>query len=224
MTGGRTFTAAAILCVLFIAILSPGASAHTQETMNVILIDTESRPGNITDPSFVQGNALVFRMRDSTENASMQVHIDSNQNGVFNETVDNSSGQLTYACELDENGSLVNQDCAVSYMFEFLNYTVGNYSYQVERAINGTIVEVWNYSIALHEDVHEEPGTPSVGDCFGSGCDDSSEIQTEAGDSLNNLEVLLRIIMIVAALGSFMLVLSIRGERKISSQPHHEEE
>ena len=73
-----------VLVVFFtLFFLMPSASAHEQETLNVILIDDEVRPGNVTDTAFVEGNGIVFRMRDSTENASMQIRIDLNQDGVF---------------------------------------------------------------------------------------------------------------------------------------------
>ena len=75
------FKALGVFFALFL--LTPSVSAHEQETLNVILVSDEIRPGNVTDTAFVEGNGIVFRMRDSTENASMQIRIDLNQDGVL---------------------------------------------------------------------------------------------------------------------------------------------
>ena len=173
------FKALGLFFVLFI--LTPSVSAHEQETLNVILVQDEVRPGNVTDTAFVEGNGIVFRMRDSTENTSMQVRIDLNQDGVFESNGDNFSIWLTRSCALDENG---------------------------------TLVDVWNYSLIVHPDVHEELGQPSIGDCFGAGCEEESDDDVEEEEhSLRTTENALYVVMVFASLGAFMLILSIRNER-----------
>ena len=52
---------------LALILLSPSVYAHEQETLNVILVEEEARPGNVSDSAFVEGNGIVFRMRDNTE-------------------------------------------------------------------------------------------------------------------------------------------------------------
>ena len=74
MRGTRWLAPLAVF--MTVVLLSPSACAHEQEILNVILVEDESRPGNVTDSAFVEGNGLVFRMRDDTANASMQVRID----------------------------------------------------------------------------------------------------------------------------------------------------
>ncbi len=203
-----------VLVVFFtLFFLMPSASAHEQETLNVILIDDEVRPGNVTDTAFVEGNGIVFRMRDSTENASMQIRIDLNQDGVFGGDGDNMSVWLTRSCTLDENGTLVDESCAVSHALVFGNSSAGTYAYQVERVVNNSTTDVWNHSVIVHRDIHEEPGQPSIGDCFGAGCDEVISIDEELEQSLSSTEVALYAVMVFAALGIFMLVLSIRNER-----------
>ena len=97
-----------LLLSLCLLLMAPTASAHEQETLNIILVEDNVRPGNVTDQTFVESNGLVFRMRDNTENVSMRVLIDLNIDGLFNGTLDNVSSWLTRSCELDGNGSLVN--------------------------------------------------------------------------------------------------------------------
>lgn len=203
-----------VLVVFFtLFFLMPPASAHEQETLNVILVSDEVRPGNVTDTAFVEGNGIVFRMRDSTENASMQIRIDLNQDGVFGGDGDNMSVWLTRSCTLDENGTLVDESCAVSHALVFGNSSAGTYAYQVERVVNNSTTDVWNHSVIVHQDIHEEPGQPSIGDCFGAGCDDAVSDDEQVEQSLITTENTLYAVMVFAALGIFMLALSIRNER-----------
>ena len=205
------FKALGVFFALFL--LTPSVSAHEQETLNVILVSDEIRPGNVTDTAFVEGNGIVFRMRDSTENASMQIRIDLNQDGVFGGDGDNISVWLTRSCTLDENGTLVDESCAVSHALVFGNSSAGTYAYQVERVVNNSTTDVWNHSVIVHQDIHEEPGQPSIGDCFGAGCDDAVSDDEQVKQSLITTENTLYAVMVFAVLGIFMLAISIRNDR-----------
>jgi len=146
---------------------SPAVQAHEQKTLAVILLDDGIPSGNITDPTFVQGNAVWFRMEDSTNNTSMVVQLDLDQDGVFNASNDFESGALVNACELDENGTLVDESCAVSATYAFpANASTGTYTFWIHRTHNES-EERWEYHIVVHEDVHVEEGDgPSPGDCL----------------------------------------------------------
>jgi len=211
MGRSRWFTVLGVFLTLIL--LAPSAIAHEQETFNVILVEDEVRPGNVTDTALVEGNGIVFRMSDTTENTSMQIRIDLDQDGTFDGVGDNVSVWLTHSCALDENGSLVDDSCAVSHGYVFGNDSVGTYFYQVERVVDNSTTDVWNYSILVHPDVHEEPGQPNIGDCFGAGCDEDMSVGKEEDSSRTDVESLLYAIMAIASLGIFMLVLSIRKER-----------
>ena len=208
---------AVLATFLALILLSPSVYAHEQEILNVILVEEEARPGNVSDSAFVEGNGIVFRMRDNTENASMQIRIDLNQDGVFNGSEDNVSVWLTRSCSLDENGSLIDENCAVSHQIIFGNTSQGVYDYQIERMIENSTSEVWNYSIQVWPDIHEEPGQPTVGDCFGAGCDEESDVGDEVQQTSDSIEAKLSAVMAMAALGIFMMVLSIRKERRIKN-------
>ena len=207
---GRPVTLAVFLAVI---LLSPSVYAHEQEILNVILVEDEARPGNVSDSAFVEGNGLVFRMRDNTANASMQIRIDLDQDGLFNGSEDNVSVWLTRSCSLDENGSLVDENCAVSHQIIFGNTSQGVYDYQIERMVENSTSEVWNYSIQVWPDIHEEPGQPSIGDCFGANCEEGGDTNAAADDSSLSLESMLYVTMALATLGIIMLVMSIRKER-----------
>jgi len=210
-----------LVIALFATAMLSGVSAHEQETYNVIVVADGPMPANITDSGFVQGNAVVFRMKDTTENASIRITIDTDLDGVFNESLDNTSAWLVETCALTENGTLADEDCVVSHMYAFdLNATTGDYAYRYERAVNGTVVSSQNLTITLQKDVHEEPGVPGMGDCFGIGCEEEVDVQTD--DNENNAVIIA--VMIGAIIGIIGLSVSIIKESKEAEQMLKEEE
>ena len=220
MGRGQSLVLAGLLVV--VSLFAPASLGHTQQTLTVILTDEGVVAGNITDPAFVQGNIAWFRMEDSTDNTSMVVRVDVDMDGVFNASNDFESPMLTNTCELDENGSLVEETCAVSSKYAFdMNASVGTYQFWVHRTHNGTET-VWNHSIMVHKDVHEEDG-PSPGDCFGIGCE-SNEGQTgsatENASSTTDQSMVI-VLGIVSLVGMLALTMSIRQER-MEAETHTE--
>ena len=208
--------------LVVVSLFAPASLGHTQQTLTVILTDEGVVAGNITDPAFVQGNIAWFRMEDSTDNTSMVVRVDVDMDGVFNASNDFESPMLTNTCELDENGSLVDETCAVSSKYAFdMNASVGTYQFWVHRTHNGTET-VWNHSIMVHKDVHEEDG-PSPGDCFGIGCESN---EGQAGSATENAssntdQSMVIVLGIVSLVGMLALTMSIRQER-MEAETHTE--
>ena len=195
----------------------PLTAAHEQKTLTVILLDDGVASGNISDPTFVQGNALWFRMEDSTNNTTMVVRLDQNLDGAFNASEDYESGVLVNECELDENGSLVDENCPESATYNFsLSAQVGEYLFWIVRNHNGT-EEVWNNSIFLHKDVHEEDG-PAPGDCFGLGCEDDGATNTTMDGSQASEGDPVVLLAIIAFVGMIAPSLSILKERREEDQ------
>ena len=216
----RSGVCVAMIGSLLLAILlSPAVVAHEQKTLTVILTDEGVVAGNVTDLAFVQGNSVWFRMEDSTNNTTMVVQIDTNLDGVFNASDDFDSGELVNACELDENGSLVDETCAVSATHQFMqNATVGTYLFWVHRNHNGSQT-VWNHSITVNKDVHEEEG-PSAGDCFGVGCDvdDEEQVDEVEASSVTDSPMIL-VLAAISLIGMVALTISIATERKEDETP-----
>lgn len=203
-----------------VSLFAPASLGHTQQTLTVILTDEGVVAGNITDPAFVQGNIAWFRMEDSTDNTSMVVRVDVDMDGVFNASNDFESPTLTNTCELDENGSLVDETCAVSSKYAFdMNASVGTYQFWVHRTHNGTET-IWNHSIMVHKDVHEEDG-PSPGDCFGIGCEnDGAQAGGTTGTANSTTDQSMVIVLgVVSLVGMLALTMSIRQER-IEAEAH----
>jgi hypothetical protein len=70
---------------------------------------------------------------------------------------------------------------------------------------------VWNHSITVNKDVHEEDG-PSPGDCFGVGCDVDDEQDASAGENSSDVS-LIPVLAVTSLVGMVALALSIRKER-----------
>ena len=212
----RRVVAVLVLSLLLVGmVLVPTGQAHEQKTLTVIMLEDGIASGNITDPSFVQGNAVWFHMEDSTENTTMRVRLDLDMDGVYDAENDTESGDLVNECELDENGTLVDDACAVSFTHPFAaNTTVGNYTIWILRTHNGT-EETWTYFITVHEDVHvEDGGGPAPGDCFGLGCEDEEEeASTVAEPTSSDQQSELILLSLIALVGMVSMLLSIRKER-----------
>ena len=206
----------AVVGLLVLVLLAPASQAHEQKTLSVILTEDGVVSGNITDPSFLQGNAVWFQMHDDTNNTTMTVRLDVNLDGVFNATDDFDSGEMVDECELDENGSLVDESCIVSAIYAFdMNATVDTYAFWVIRTHNGTET-MWNHSIIVHKDVHEEDG-PSPGDCFGIGCP-TDEVEDESSEIVEDGQRSAMVLLALASLvGMIALTLSILKEQNEGS-------
>jgi len=210
----------AFLAVVLLLGLSVGhCQAHEQKTLTVIVNDAGAINGNVSDAAFVQGNALWFRMEDTRTNATMTVHFDTDMDGAYNASVDYTSSQLTNTCELDENGTKVDEVCFTSATYVVpANATVGNHTYWIVQSFNGTNTTRM-YTVVVHEDVHVEDG-PTAGDCFGVGCEDENAAPTtvagvQSDDGVNTEELVI-LLALLATVGTVALTMSIFHERKAS--------
>jgi hypothetical protein len=209
---GNRWSTLTVAGLLLLVLLSPTTQAHEQKTLTVILAENGVVSGNITDPSFVQGNAVWFQMHDDSNNTTMTVRLDVNLDGVFNASDDFDSGTLVDECELDENGSLVDDACIVSAIYAFdQNATVDTYVFWVIRTHNGTET-MWNHSIAVHKDVHVEEG-PTPGDCFGVGCPSDDEDRGGAAVVEESDTSAVMILALISLVGMIALTLSILKEQ-----------
>lgn len=223
---GKEWVGVAVAALLVAVLASSPVHAHEQQTLTIILSDEGAVVGNISDPAFVQGNAVWFKMHDTTENATMQIGIDLDGDGFLNVTEDFISSTLVESCELDENGSLVDETCEVSALYAFpTNATVGTYQYWVMRDVNNVTTN-WTYEIQLFEDIHDDGG-PSPGDCFGAGCDDglldTSGDEDVVEDGLSR-DDLVKLTAVIAGVAIVFLTLSIVGERNVEHKPKRFEE
>ena len=222
----RARAAVIALLLVWTPLLASPVIAHEQKIRTVILLHEGIVGGNISDPVFVQGNALWFRMEDSTENTSMVVQLDVDQDGAYNATNDFHSGTLVNACPLDENGSLIDASCQVSATFSFAaNATVGEYTIWLFINVSGQET-VQKYTVMVFEDVHTDTSNgPGIGDCFGAAC--QNDDLTTAGQATDgDGRAVYLLLATIGLLGMVALINSIAKERRLKAPPSlaHEEE
>ena len=95
---------AATLCLVMLA--SP-VVGHELQIYTVIVNSEGGQPADIPNGTLKEGDSVWFWMKDTTENATLVILIEK-------DGATGSSGDLVFECELDENGSKVNEDCNTS--------------------------------------------------------------------------------------------------------------
>ncbi len=200
--------------LIMIILLPMNVSGHTPEIITSNLSKDGPLPSNITESTeFFEGDSVYFRMGDSGENVTMRVAIDIDSDGTFNQSNDVFSNWLNFSCELNENGTAtLDENCSISFIHEFsANNSSGIYYYQVERRIEENYTNSWINTIYVGRDIHIEDGGPSIGDCFGAGCDTATDaVNTDS--SSNELDIV-KILILISAIGVIGLSISIIRER-----------
>ena len=129
------------------------ASAHEPNTFTIIVGEDEPIPNNVTGQVLFTNDSVWFRNVDSRENITHQIRLDIDGDGMFNGTEDISSGELYSSCELDENGTKVNEECEVIYKVLF-NETTGLISgiFHYEDVRSDGVV--YTGRLVVNKDVH----------------------------------------------------------------------
>ena len=78
--------------------------------------------------------------------------------------------------------------------------------------VNNSRTNVWINSIFVGIDVHEEGGLPSVGDCFGAGCEEDITQSSENTDE--GYDKYIPLLMVVSAIGLLGVAISMITEEK----------
>ena len=104
-----------LICgMIFLLILSPYASAHEAKNYSFILRDDASSTNSVNSGILVETDSIFFINVDNREGANHRVLIDADNDGNFSGIDDLSTKWLFGSCELDDNGSKVNEDCMVT--------------------------------------------------------------------------------------------------------------
>ena len=160
--------------LLLMALLAPPVEADGDVPFTVILKAEGPVPANAT----IEHNiSILWINTDSTENVTHRILLDADGDGIFNGSADIDSGELQAECEQDENGTLLDEDCSVSFELTFNGtLTNGTFAY-LDRPSSGTMhygnitVEAHGHGeegedgAHAHDDSHphddEEPSTES---------------------------------------------------------------
>ena len=144
--------------------LSPVVSAHEPKEYTILLTQEGTTPRTIPNDVLVQADFLFFMNVDNREEASHRIQFDADGDGLFNGSDDFSTNWLHGSCELDENGSKVNESCMVTEAILLgpqNGLLPGTIQLRHQIMSNSNLSEE-NLSVTFMEDVHNQP-IPEVG-------------------------------------------------------------
>ena len=156
--------ALAFASFLLASFLSPVVSAHEPKEYTILLTQEGTTPQNIPDDVLVQTDFLFFMNVDEREGVSHRIQFDADGDGLFNGSDDFSTNWLSESCDLDENGSKVDESCMVTEAILLgpeNGLLPGTIQLQHQIMSNSSISEE-NFSVTFREDVHNQPNPQAV--------------------------------------------------------------
>ena len=156
--------ALAFASLLLASFLSPVVSAHEPKEYTILLTQEGTTPQTIPDDVLVQTDFLFFMNVDEREGVSHRIQFDADGDGLFNGSDDFSTNWLSDSCDLDENGSKVDESCMVTEAILLgpeNGLLPGTIQLQHQIMSNSSISEE-NFSVTFREDVHNQPNPEVV--------------------------------------------------------------
>ena len=160
--------ALAFTSFLLASFLSPVACAHESKEYTILLTQEGTTPQAIPDDVLVQTDFLFFVNVDDREGVRHRIQFDADDDGLFNGSDDFSSYWLSGSCDLNENGSKVDESCMVSEAI-LLGPENGLLPGTIQlrhQIMNNSALSEENLSVTFMEDVHNHPnseiGPPQV--------------------------------------------------------------
>ena len=144
---------------LLASLLSPVVSAHEPKEYTILLTQEGTTPQTIPDDVLVQTDFLFFMNVDERGGVSHRIQFDADGDGLFNGSDDFSTNWLSGSCDLDENGSKVDESCMVTEAILLgpeNGLLPGTIQLQHQIMRNSSISE-GNLSVTFREDVHNQP-------------------------------------------------------------------
>ena len=156
--------ALAFASFLLTSFLSPVISAHEPKEYTILLTQEGTTPQTIPDDVLVQTDFLFFMNVDERGGVSHRIQFDADGDDLFNGSDDFSTNWLRGSCDLDENGSKVDESCMVTEAILLgpeNGLLPGTIQLQHQIMRNSSISE-WNLSVTFREDVHNQPNPQVV--------------------------------------------------------------
>ena len=137
-----------LVIALGMVLLAAPVASHELVIYTVIVNDEGPQPADIPETALKVGDSVWFWMEDSTENMSLVIELSKDGASARSPTLVNE-------CELDENASLVDENCKNRFDFKFQgNDSIGLWNVSYMKSVNGTLTETLYGSITINEDVH----------------------------------------------------------------------
>ena len=153
-----------VTSILLASFLSSVVSAHEPKEYTILLTHEGTTPQIIPDDVLVQTDFLFFMNVDDREGVSHRIQFDADGDGLFNGSDDFSSNWLSGSCDLDENGSKVDDSCMVTEAI-LLGPENGLLPGTIQlrhQIMNNSHISEENLSVTFMLDVHDQPN-PEVG-------------------------------------------------------------
>ncbi|MGB1438027.1 MAG: hypothetical protein ACPG7Q_07765 [Candidatus Poseidoniaceae archaeon] len=186
--GAHGSTMRSFVVAMAMLLLAAPVAAHELVIYTVIVNDEGPQPADVPATALKAGDSVWFWMKDSTENMSLVIELSKDGASARSPT-------LVYECALDENGSLVDDNCKNRFEFTFNgNESIGLWNVSYMKSINGTLTETLYGSVTINEDVHLDANHSH---------DDSvqSELDTKSSDDTSMIQTLAIAVAILSALG-----------------------
>ncbi|MCS5525634.1 MAG: hypothetical protein NZ737_00975 [Candidatus Poseidoniaceae archaeon] len=133
-----------------VILLALPVAGHELAVYTVIYGKDGAMPADIPDGSLKEGDQAWLWMKDSTENSTLVVTLEKNG-------VSYSSTDLTTECELDDNGSKVNEDCETRFDFSFdQSNAAGEWKITFSKSVNGSETSTEVGSVVIEADHHSQ--------------------------------------------------------------------
>ena len=141
---------------LVLLMLATPVAGHELSVYTVVVNSEGAYPADIPNGSLKEGDAAWFWMKDSTENATLVVEIEKDGATM-------RSPILHYECELDENGTIVDENCKNRFDYTFNQYnSAGLWNLTFMKYVNETLVETINGSVNIEPDIHNNETEPDI--------------------------------------------------------------
>ena len=201
----KSFVIAIVLCLVSITMISSVQGHTAQAHMSLIKEDGLT----LGSPTIIQNDSVIWANIDNSSNLTHRIVYDHDGDGLYNGTFDWDSGELHAYCERDENNSKIDPDWSTEFAVTlYLNWTVGNYTYQNIRSDNVS----FNGTIKLTADTesHIEQNLPVIGSQFGIGnSEGENEDNVESSDEMTPEKMLLYVGLFtgISSVGLLILLL-----------------
>jgi hypothetical protein len=156
--------ALAFASILLASFLSPSISGHEPKEYTILLTKEGTTPQTIPDDVLVQTDFLFFMNVDDRGGVNHRIQFDADGDGLFNGSDDFSTNWLSGSCDLDENGSKVDESCMVTEAILLgpeNGLLPGTIQLRHQIMSNSSISEE-NLSVTFNEDVHNQPNPEVV--------------------------------------------------------------
>tara|TARA_Y100001980_G_C14439158_1_gene225695 strand:- start:72 stop:671 length:600 start_codon:yes stop_codon:yes gene_type:complete len=160
--------ALAFISILLASFLSPAVHAHEPKEYTILLTQDGTTPQSIPEDVLVQTDFLFFMNVDDRQGVSHRIQFDADGDGIFNGSDDFSTNWLSGSCDLDENGSKVDESCMVTeaILLGPENGLLPGTIQLLHQTMNDSLLLEENLSVTFMEDVHNEPnqevGLPQI--------------------------------------------------------------